>query len=282
VLLARIPARALLAGKIAGIGLLGLAQIAVTALAALIAVTTVHSVDVPAVRGAVVAWAIAWFVLGYALYATVFGALGSLGSRAEDAQSVAGPVMVVLPVAYFASFAMIAQPASAAARAISYFPLTAPMAMPGRIAMGATAWWEPVAAAVLTLATTAALVQLAGRVYANAILHGGPRLSLKDAWRSTAAAGPSAAKAGPRAAHAWPRRIRAHPGGRTTMTSTDPTSHRLLITVLTGIGVALGVAIGVMTKDVILGVIAGAGFIAIATQMVRLWSNHPGPPVSHH
>jgi ABC-2 type transport system permease protein len=282
VLLARIPARALLAGKIAGIGLLGLAQIAVTALAALIAVTTVHSVDVPAVRGAVLAWAIAWFVLGYALYATVFGALGSLGSRAEDAQSVAGPVMIVLPVAYFASFAMIAQPASAAARAISYFPLTAPMAIPGRIAMGAAAWWEPVAAAVLTLATTAGLVQLAGRIYTSAILHGGPRLSLKDAWRSTAAAGPSAAKAGPRAAHAWPRRIRAHPGGRTTMTSTDPTSHRLLITVLTVIGVALGVAVGVMTKDVILGVIAGAGLIAIATQMVKLWSNHAGPPVSHH
>ena len=106
-----------------------------------------------------------------------------------------------------ASFAMIAQPASAAARAISYFPLTAPMAKPGRIAMGAAAWWEPVAAAVLTLATTAALVQLAGRIYANSILHGGPRLSLKDAWRSTAAAGPSAAKAGPCAAHAWPRRI---------------------------------------------------------------------------
>jgi ABC-2 type transport system permease protein len=275
VILARIPARALLAGKIAGVGLLGLAQIAVTALAALIAVTTVHSVDVPAVRGAVLAWAIAWFVLGYALYATIFGALGSLGSRAEDAQSVAGPVMVVLPVAYFASFAMIAQPASAAARAVSYFPLTAPMAMPGRIAMGAAAWWEPVAAAALTLATTAALVQLAGRVYASAILHGGPRLSLKDAWRNTGTAGPGAARAGTRAAQA-PRR------GRTTMISTDPASHRLLITVLTGIGVALGVAVGVLTGDVILGVIAGAGFIAIATQMVRLWSSHPGPPVSHH
>ena len=50
VLLARIPARALLAGKIAGIGLLGLAQIGVTALAALVAVASVPSVDVPAVR----------------------------------------------------------------------------------------------------------------------------------------------------------------------------------------------------------------------------------------
>ena len=92
-------------------------------------------------------------MLGYALYATVFGALGSLGSRAEDAQSVAGPALVVLLAAFFASFFMITQPASAAAKAISYFPLTAPFAMPGRIAMGATAWWEPVLAVALALAT---------------------------------------------------------------------------------------------------------------------------------
>jgi ABC-2 type transport system permease protein len=71
VLLARIPARALLAGKITGIGLLGLAQIGVTALAALVAVTAVHSIDVPAVRGPVLAWALVWFVLGYTLYATL-------------------------------------------------------------------------------------------------------------------------------------------------------------------------------------------------------------------
>ena len=99
VLLARIPPRTLLAGKIGGIGLLGLAQIGVTALAALAAVAAVHSVDVPAVRGSVLAWALVWFVLGYALYATVFGALGSLGSRVEDAQAVAGPVMIVMALA---------------------------------------------------------------------------------------------------------------------------------------------------------------------------------------
>ena len=256
VLLARIPARALLAGKIVGIGLLGLAQIAVTALAALVAVITVHSIHVPAVRGGVLAWAVVWFVLGYALYATVYGALGSLGSRVEDAQSVAGPVMVVLVVGYFASFAMIAQPASAAAKAISYFPLTAPMAMPGRIAMGATAWWEPVAAAILTLATTAALVLLAGRLYTSAILHTGSRLSLKDAWRAVK-------------------------GGKTSMTTPDLTSHRLLVTVLTSVGIALGVTVAVFTSDVIMGVIAGAGFIAIAIQMVKLWAGNPGPPTVH-
>jgi ABC-2 type transport system permease protein len=252
VLLTRIPPRALLAGKIAGIGLLGLAQIGVTALAALVAVTAVGSAGVPAVRGPVLAWALVWFVLGYALYATVYGALGSLGSRVEDAQAVAGPVMVVMVLAYFASFATIGQPGSVFARAISYFPLTAPMAMPGRIAMGAAAWWEPVAAAALTLAAIAGLVQLAGRVYTRAILHSGPALSLRDIWRD-----------------------------KTTMTGPDPAGHRVLVTVLTGIGVTAGVAVAVFTADAIIGVAAGAGFIAVANQMARLWTRHAGPPAAH-
>jgi len=245
-------------------------------------VTAVGSIDVPAIRGGVLAWAVVWFVLGYALYATVFGALGSLGSRAEDAQAVAGPASVVLMVAYFASFFMITQPASAAAKAISYFPLTAPFAMPARIAMGATAGWEPVLAVVLTLAAITGLVQLAGRLYANAILHSGPALSLKDAWRSTTTAGPVP---GPARAHApatLRHRARALAGRRTPMTRTDLSSHRLLITVLTGIAVALGVTVAILTSDVIIGLIAGAGFYAVAVQMVRLWTGHSGPPVAHH
>jgi hypothetical protein len=57
--------------------------------------------------------------------------------------------------------------------------------------------------------------------------------------------------------------------------------HRLLITVLTGVGVALGVTVAVLTSDVIIGVIAGAGFIAMTIQMVKLWTGHSGPPVAH-
>jgi ABC-2 type transport system permease protein len=276
VLLARIPARVLLAGKIAGIGLLGLAQIGVTALAALVTVAAVRSVDVPAVRGSVLAWALAWFVLGYVLYATVYGALGSLGSRVEDAQAVAGPVMIVMTLAYFASFTTIGQPDSDFARAISYFPLTAPMAMPGRIAMGAAAWWEPVLAAMITLAATAGLVRLAGRVYTRAILHSGPALSLREVWQDKTATRAGLSGAG--TAEALPPPPAGPTAGRrTTMTGPDPARHRVLITALTGIGVAVGVAVAIFTADVIIGVAAGAGFIAVANQMARLWTHHAGP-----
>jgi len=199
VLLARMPARNLLVGKVAGIGLLGLGQIGVTALAALAAVTTVDTFDVPAARGAVLAWVVVWFALGYALYAMAYGALGSLASRTEDAQSVAGPVQVVLIAGYFVSFAAIGSPDSGWARLVSYFPGTAPLAMPIRIAMAATAWSEPLLGVALTLVAIAGLVRFGGRVYTRAILHAGPALKLHDAWRPPTASGapvrPSAGRA---------------------------------------------------------------------------------------
>ncbi|MFN0028993.1 MAG: ABC transporter permease [Acidimicrobiales bacterium] len=183
VLLARVPARNLLTGKVLGIGLLGFIEVAVVALAALVAMATTDAFDIPAARGAVIGWAVVWFVLGYALFATVYGALGSLVSRTEDAQSVAAPVQVVLIGGYFASFIALGRPESAVAKVVSFFPPTAPFSMPGRIAMGAAVWWEPVLAAALAVGTILALLELGGRVYAGAVLHSGPSLKLREAWR---------------------------------------------------------------------------------------------------
>jgi ABC-2 type transport system permease protein len=67
----------------------------------------------------------------------------------------------------------------------SFVPVTAPLTMPGRIALGAAAWWEPVVAVAIILATIVGLVRLGGRVYAGAVLHSGPTLQLRDAWRAT-------------------------------------------------------------------------------------------------
>jgi hypothetical protein len=44
------------------------------------------------------------------------------------------------------------------------------------------------------------------------------------------------------------------------------------VTTLTGIGVVIGMVVAMLTSDVILGVIAGASFIAITVGLVRLWA----------
>lgn len=271
VLLARIPARTLLAGKVAGIGLLGLAQVAVTAVAALIAISAVGSFDIPAVRGTVLAWLVVWFLLGYVLYAMMYGSLGALASRPEDAQSVAGPAMAVMIVSYLAAFFTVRQPFSGLARAISFIPTSAPIAMPNRIAMGAAAWWEPPVAVLVALATIAAMVVFAGRVYERAILHSGPVLGLREVLRGGAT---DRAVAGTTRQPAMFGRLRIVVDRRTAMAKTGQTISPRGTAEIVGLGAVIGVLVAVLMNDVVLGVIAGAGWIGLVTASARAWVGH--------
>jgi ABC-2 type transport system permease protein len=261
VLLARMPARNLLAGKIAGIGLLGLAQIAATAIVALAAVSLADSFDVPAVRGSVLAWAVVWFVLGYGLFATVYGTLGSLASRTEDASSVTGPVSILLVLGFMVSFAAIGSADTTWARVVSWFPITAPLAMPNRIAMGAATWWDPLVAASLALATIAGLVVLGGRVYTRAILHTGATLSLGDAWRG-------APRPSQRDVQVATGTIERREGPAVTQPKTTEARTQLVLTV---IAIAVGGVVFAFTSDFVIGVGVGAAVFALARQALKVW-----------
>jgi hypothetical protein len=58
------------------------------------------------------------------------------------------------------------------------------------------------------------------------------------------------------------------------MTESKQTTHPWTIIVLTMIGIGLGTAVALLTDDVIIGVIAGAGFIALTVQTVKAWTRH--------
>ena len=89
-----------------------------TALAALVVSAMLDSVDVPAIRGGVLAWVVVWFVLGYALYATVFGALGRSrrGPRTPERHR-AGDIVLLL--GFLVSFAAIGSPDTGWAQLVS-------------------------------------------------------------------------------------------------------------------------------------------------------------------
>ena len=215
----------------------------------------------PSVRGAlgrsepVLAWVLVWFVLGYALYAMIYGALGSLASRTEDAQAIAGPVGYVLVAGYWASFLAISQdPDGVWARALSLFPATAPLAMPGRIALGATAWWEPAAAVILSLAAIAGLIRFAGGVYGNAVLRTGAALRLRDVWRST----PGQAPPSPSTPH----------NQKAARTRRSPKRPMILTIVLAG-GVGAAALIFTFTHDVVWSLVAMLLTIAAVRRVLQ-------------
>jgi ABC-2 type transport system permease protein len=177
--------RHLLAGKVIGIGLLGLAQLALIAgLAAALLAAGVF--DAPAGLGGSLALVIPWFALGFALYAVAYAVAGALASRQQNADTAAQPVTYTLIAVYFAGYITLASNMdSLLANVLTVFPLTAPLVLPARSALVGVPLWEHALAIVLVLATIYALVRFAGRIYGHGLLHSGPRIDLRAAWRLT-------------------------------------------------------------------------------------------------
>ena len=183
-ILSTVRPRHLLAGKVIGIGLLGLAQIALVAgLASVLLVAGVF--DAPASLGGNLALVIPWFALGFALYAVAYAAAGALASRQQDANSAGhspSPTRSSPPTSS-ATSQLSSDMNGMLANVLTVFPLTAPLVLPARSALVGVPLWEHALAVVLVLASIYALVRLAGRVYAQGVLRSGPRIDLRTAWR---------------------------------------------------------------------------------------------------
>lgn len=183
VLLARVRAHQLLAGKVAGITVVGLVQFAAAVAAGAVALS-ISGVSVPDEVWVSLPSMIFWFLGGFVLYATLFALGGSFVSRQEDAQSAVMPISTFLTIAYVLMFAFSADPGSAASRVVSVLPPFAPLLMPLRVATGSASVLEIVLAAALLVGAVLALLRLAGRIYAHTLLHRGARLRWREALRA--------------------------------------------------------------------------------------------------
>ena len=184
VLLSSVKPWQILAGKILGIGSLGIAQFAGTILVAFLAVSLTGTIELPSLDIGAVANLILWFILGFLLFAVMYGAAGSLVSRMEDAQNVAFPMSMIAVAGFFVSIAALGDPDGTVAVVGTFIPFTAPFVVPVRAALDAIPAWQYITAVVLTIATIVGLVLVAGRIYAGGLLRFGSRVKLREAWRS--------------------------------------------------------------------------------------------------
>jgi ABC-2 type transport system permease protein len=188
ILLATVRPSELLAGKVLGIGLVALLQLAIEAAAALITVELTNGVSIPALGAAlgigyVVAY-LAWFVLGFLMYATALAAVAALVSRAEEVAYATAPANLLLLGSFICSLNVFLRiPASPLSTALSVVPPLAPTLMPMRIAEGIAEPWQVGLAMALTVATIAGEVWLAGRIYANSAMRTGARVRFMEAFR---------------------------------------------------------------------------------------------------
>jgi ABC-2 type transport system permease protein len=185
VLLATIRPKDLLAGKIIGLGLLGLGQLAVMTTVGLAAAAASGALEVGGDVIGAAALAVGWFVLGYAFYSGLFACAGALVPRQEELQASMTPLTMLILISFFCSFAVLDNPDGTLAHISSFIPFSAPITMPPRIALGEAPAVEILAAFAITLAGALALIPLAGRIYSGAVLRTGSAVKVREAWRAT-------------------------------------------------------------------------------------------------
>jgi ABC-2 type transport system permease protein len=185
VLLAAVRPVQLLAGKIIGIGLVGLLQLTIIGVAGLVAATAAGVITLPPDAATTIGSVLLWFLLGYGFYSSLFAVAGAIVSRQEEVQNTTTPLNLLLVGSFFVAFsASLGNTGTTLSRVTSFLPPTAPLVMPLRIAGGDAALWEVAASIGIMLAATVAVVMLASRLYEGAILRTGARVKLRDAWRS--------------------------------------------------------------------------------------------------
>ena len=183
-LLATMKPWQLLAGKIIGLGLLGLAQIVVIAAIGVGGALVFDLVDIPGDLVGTAVSVVCWFVLGYAFYAAIFAVGASLVSRQEDLGTVIMPTTLVLVAAFVVGIQASADPGGTLARVTSFVPGLSPLVMPVRQAAGSVAVWEIALAVVLMLLAIALIVRLGGRIYSGALLRTGGKTKIREALRA--------------------------------------------------------------------------------------------------
>lgn len=184
VLLARMPAREILAGKVLGIGAIGLAQFAVIGVAAALTTRLMNRADAPSIPTDVLIWTVLWFVLGYLFYSVLYAALGATTSRIEDAQSAIAPITGLMLLSYLGVIYAEENPDAGATLLLSYLPPTAPVVMIYRVATRAAPGWQLLTTALITALAIWALTRVAGRIYSRALLRFGKRVPLRDLLRA--------------------------------------------------------------------------------------------------
>lgn len=180
ILVATIPVRALLAGKIAGHSILVFTQVAVLALATPLALRLGRQPAVLDLIGDALAWFVPFFILGFVLLGAMWAVAGSVVSRQEDLSSSMSVVMLLVMGPYFA--VIFLRDNDLAMTILSYIPFSAAVAMPLRLFADQAQPWEPFVSMLVLAVALVVTVLVASRLYAGSLLHTGGRVRLARAW----------------------------------------------------------------------------------------------------
>ncbi|MBK8058595.1 MAG: ABC transporter permease [Gemmatimonadetes bacterium] len=194
VVVAAVPADTLLAGKVIGVGAVGLTQQLVWIASAIglmrFQQPIMASLGLPATPinmpqvtlGTAVAY-FCFYILGFVFFTSLFGAVGSMVSSTQDAQQVSTPLTMLIVPSILLLMPVLMAPNGGLARAVSIIPFTAPILMPVRMSLTSVPWYELAASIGLLLLSCAGAMWLAARIYRVGVLMYGKKPSFAEVAR---------------------------------------------------------------------------------------------------
>jgi ABC-2 type transport system permease protein len=184
VLLSSASSTELMAGKLLGVGAVGLTQIlawavmaGVVALPSLAAQPNLSELQIsPWIMAAFALF----FLLGYLLYSTMYATIGAITTTEQEGQQLQFLIVIPLVLSVFMLMPAIRTPDSPAVVWMSLVPFFAPIVMYTRIVVQTPPLWQILLSLVLLIGTVAGLVVLCARIYRIGVLIYGKRATLPE------------------------------------------------------------------------------------------------------
>jgi ABC-2 type transport system permease protein len=183
VLLATITPDELLAGKILGVGAVGLTQVAIWMAAAGLIAARLGATSGVQISMPQVVYFIVYFALGYALYSAVAAALGAMTNSEQELQQLNMFLMMPLFFSMLMLMPIVTNPNSLMSRIVSQIPFCAPLLMDLRISISMPQPWEIALSIGLILVTIYAVLWVSSRIYRVGILMYGKKPNLPEILR---------------------------------------------------------------------------------------------------
>ena len=195
VIVASVKPDVLLAGKVIGVGSVGLTQQLVWLASGvgfytqrgrildLLGLEGMPPLPMPSIEAPVLAALVLFFLLGYTLYASLFAAVGAMVGSQEEAQQAAQPVIMLLVFSIIFAQPVLTNPTSRLAEVMSWIPFSAPIIMPMRMTATPVSWTEITLSLLGVALASAACVWLAARIYRVGLLMYGKRPGLGELLR---------------------------------------------------------------------------------------------------
>ena len=186
VMLSAVKASDMLAGKLIGIGAVGLTQIGIWAAAAALFAGSALAASIMAggvkfsVSTPEIVLFCLYFILGYALYSTLFAGLASTCDTEQELQQYAPLAAVPIWLSFGMITFIVTNPNSIWSVAISMFPPCAPITMFLRLASQFPPTWQIALSLGLMVLSVIVVLWVSWRIYRVGILMYGKRATLPE------------------------------------------------------------------------------------------------------